>query len=211
LFKEGIFIVLEGIEGSGKGEQIKHLSAYFSERKLPLLTTWEPGGTSLGKRIREILLFGPPISAEAELFLYLSDRAQHVREVIIPALKEGKIVICDRYYPSTLAYQGYGRGLDIEKIKKMNQWATQGLEPQVIILIDVPVEVAIRRIQRRSLDRLEREEISFHEKVRNGYLLLAAKEQDKYLVIDGQKTPEEVFQEIISGLKEKIPAFSNLL
>lgn len=211
LFDAGIFIVLEGIEGSGKSLQLKQLSVYLSEKGTSPLITWEPGGTSAGRKIRNLLLFGPSLAPETELLLYLSDRAQHVKEVITPALQEGKIVICDRYYPSTLAYQGYGRGLKVQEIIRMNLWATGGLEPHLIILIDLPIELALERIQGRNLDRLEKEEIAFHRRVRNGYITLAKENPERYIIVDGRRRPEEVFQVILSGLRERVPQLSSFL
>jgi len=207
----GLFIVFEGVEGSGKTLQLKLLARYLRKRGIEPLVTREPGGTRLGEGIRRLLLEDGDPSPEAELFLYLADRAQHVKEVIRPALRKGRMVLCDRYYPSTLAYQGYGRGLDLAFVEGANDRATGGLKPHLVVLLDLPVEVALRRIRKRFLDRMEQEAFSFHEKVRRGFLAQARGEPGLFLVIDGTRRPEEVFQEVLECIGARFPEKAPLL
>ena len=207
----GFFLVFEGIEGSGKTLQLELLARYLRERGIEPLVTREPGGTKLGEGIRRLLLKDGEPSPHTELFLYLADRAQHVEEVIRPALREGRIVLCDRYYPSTLAYQGYARGLDLGFIEKVNAVATGGLKPHMVVLLDLPVDVALKRIGVRSKDRMEREAGPFHEKVRRGFLEQAQREPDLFHVIDGTKRPEEVFQEVLECIESRFPGKVPLL
>ena len=207
----GLFIVFEGIEGSGKTLQLKLLARLLNKKGVEPLVTREPGGTRLGEGIRRLLLKDGDPSPQAELFLYLADRAQHVKEVIRPALREGRTVLCDRYYFSTLAYQGYARGLDLAFVEEVNDRAIEGFKPHLVVLLDLPVGVALRRIRRRSMDRMEQEAFSFHEKVRAGFLAQARREPDLFLVIDGTKRPEEVFQEVLGGMGTRFPEMAPLL
>ncbi len=206
----GFFLVFEGIEGSGKSLQLKFMARHLEARGVEPLVTREPGGTALGQGVRRLLLRdGDPCPA-AELFLYLADRAQHVEEVIKPALDKGKVVLCDRFYPSTLAYQGYGRGLDLGFIGEANERATGGLRPHAVVLLDLPVEEAMARIRGRDLDRMEREALEFHRRVREGFLALAREEPGLFLVVNGTRRPEEVFQEVLDGLSRRFPDMSSL-
>ncbi|GAV22939.1 dTMP kinase [Carboxydothermus pertinax] len=198
----GKFITIEGIEGSGKTTQIKYIEEYLKEKNIPHLITREPGGTVLGKKIRELLLNpGYKVVPEAEILLYLADRAQHVGEKIIPHLEKGVWVISDRYFDSTLAYQGYGRGFDINLLKTFITFATRGLVPDLTILIDVPPEEGLARIKKRGeFDRLEREALEFHRRVREGFLEIA--KDYRFRRVDGQKKPKEIFLEIKRFLEE---------
>ena len=200
------FITFEGGDGSGKTTQLKALESYLTARGKSCLSTREPGGTSLGEHIRQVLLEvgQQPITSATELFLYLADRAQHIHEVIIPALAQGKIVLCDRHTDSTLAYQGYGRGIDRGLLRSLNDIASQGIEPDLTLLFDCPVEIGLSRTAQRqskmtlgrSEDRFEREKIEFHERIRAGFLELARAEPSRFRIIDAAGSVEEVAQEI---------------
>lgn len=203
-----MFITFEGVEGSGKSTQARKLANYFEEKGLPVIFTREPGGTPIAEAIRSILLNKDynRMYYLTELLLYAASRAQHTMELIIPALEEGKVVICDRYYDSTTAYQGYARGLDQEIISQLNGLAAQQLVPQLTFVIDVPVEVGLERIKdkRGDLDRLELEQISFHQKVREGFLILAHANPDRIKVINGVQEETAVFAEILKYLEQKV-------
>lgn len=199
----GKFITFEGIEGSGKSTQVKLLVKYLESRNIPYLSTREPGGTPIAEAIRKILLDPAcfEMLPETELLLYNASRVQHTGELILPALKAGKIVICDRYYDSTYAYQGAARELDTDIIDTLTRYATFDTVPELTILLDLPVEQGLARITARSLDRLEQEDISFHEKVRQQFLFIAKKQASRYLVLDGSKAPEELHNQILRALK----------
>ena len=185
-----MFVVLEGGEGSGKSTQAERLAAWLREQGREVVLTFEPGDTKMGAQMREMLLHGDaPLGAPAELLLMLADRAQHVEEVIRPALARGAVVVCDRYTPSTLAYQGVGRGLGVEVIDRLNEVATQGVEPDVVIVLDVSEEVAAARIPGHQ-DRLERAGAEFHTRVRAAYRDLA--EARGWIIVDGTGTIDEV-------------------
>lgn len=198
----GYFITFEGIEGSGKSTQIKLLVDYLKKQQIPHLATREPGGTPIAETIRKILL--DPLCSEmlpeTELLLYCASRAQHTGELILPALKAGKIVISDRYYDSSYAYQGAARDLDYELIDQLTGFATFHTVPDLTILLDLPVEDGLGRIEHRDLDRLEQEDISFHKKVREQFLSIARKHASRYLVLDALKAPELIHQRIIQAL-----------
>jgi len=209
-YVSGLFLVFEGIEGSGKTLQLDFLARHLRGKGVDLLVTREPGGTSLGRGIRRLLLEDGDPCSMAELFLYLADRAQHVTQVVRPALEAGKTVLSDRYYPSTLAYQGYGRGLDVHFVREASFQATGGLRPHLVVLLDLPVEEAMTRIRGRNLDRMERETLEFHARVREGFLAQAREEPELFLVIDGARRPEEVFQDVLAGLALRFPDLSHL-
>ena len=200
------FITFEGGDGSGKTTQLKTLESYLIARGKSCLSTREPGGTSLGELIRQVLLEvgKQPITSPTELFLYLADRAQHIHEVIIPALEQGKIVLCDRHTDSTLAYQGYGRGIDLGLLRSLNDIASQGIKPDLTLLFDCPAEIGLSRTARRQShtasgrneDRFEREKIEFHERVRAGFLELARAEPNRFRIVDAARSATEVGQEI---------------
>ncbi len=200
----GVFITFEGIEGAGKSTQAKLLYDYLIQKGKQAVLTREPGGTETGKKIRSILLskteeFFP---AKAELFLYEADRNFHIHNVIKPNIEKGKYVICDRYIDSTLAYQGYARGLDLDLVKKMNDIAVEGVYPDITFLIDIPVDISLSRLGGRR-DRIESEDISFHQKLRQGFLKIAQENPERVVVVDGKKGIEDIFEEIKSILEIK--------
>ena len=191
-----LFITFEGGEGCGKSVQAKALYRRLAQLAIPALLTHEPGGTSLGKKLSRWLKWTDSldISPLTELLLFNASRAQLVTKVIRPNLESGKIVICDRYADSTTAYQGYGRGLDLEMVKAINDTATQGLKPDLTILLDMPVEAGLARKRGKRQDRFEQEEIAFHQRVREGYLKLAANEPQRWLVIDATQSKGKIAQ-----------------
>ena len=200
-----LFITFEGVEGSGKTSQIQHLKKYLTQKGIPYRVTREPGGSPIGEKVRKILL--DPEHREmvpaTELLLYEAARAQHVREVLKPLLKKGGIILCDRFCDATLAYQGYGRRIDLKWIARLNRFASQGVKPDVTFLLDCPSVVGLNRaIQRnRTLrqereERFEKEEIQFHHRVRKGYLAIARKEPHRVKVIDTREGEEKVFEKI---------------
>ncbi len=212
--KRGIFISLEGIEGCGKSTQAKLLTQYVSGLGHPVISTREPGGTPIAEKIRGILLDpgNTGMTRTAELLLYLASRAQHVEQLIAPALAEGKIVICERFSDATLAYQGYGRGLDTNLIEKFNRVVTLGLEPDLTFLLDMDVESGLSRAERRakSWDRLERESIEFHNKVRYGYLAIARGSPHRVEVIDASGSIEDVWLKIRRCVDRKLSSWKTL-
>jgi len=199
----------EGGEGSGKSTQVAYLAEQLRQAGYPVLTTRQPGGTVHGQRIRELILTpfaDDTLSQRAELFLYLADRAHHVDTVIRPALAQGQLVLCDRYTDSTLAYQGYGRGLNLQELKLLNQLATGGLQPDLVIWLDLPVEQGQTRIQARAeRDRLEAEALAFHQRVHSGYAALAAENPEHWLHIDAQAAVERVSQVLWQAIQRYLP------
>ncbi len=192
----GKFITFEGADGSGKTTQIEKIKTYLEQRGQKCILTREPGGSDLGNKIREILLhYDGEVDSLCELLLYMADRAQHVKKIIIPALNAGLTVLCDRYTDSSVAYQGYARGLDIERIMELNKIATDGLEPDLTIVFDVETEVAMQRVGEIK-DRLEQEGIEFHKKLRNGYLELSKKFPERIKVINSNLGIDEVFEQV---------------
>ncbi len=195
--KKGLFITFEGIDGCGKSSQIELAAKYLQSKGIDYIKTRDPGGTSLGKKIREILLnYDGDIADMCELFLYLADRAQHIEEKILPALNEGKIVLCDRYVDSTVAYQGYARGLDKEKILELNNIVAKALMPDLTFIFDVSLEVSAARVGEKK-DRLESEGSEFHKNVRKGFLELAEKFGDRIRVIDAERSIEEIAADVL--------------
>ncbi|MER3481030.1 MAG: dTMP kinase [Meiothermus sp.] len=191
----GLFITLEGPEGAGKSTQVRLLTPWLEAQGRGVVATREPGGGGwLGPEIRRLVLMSEPMSPEAEYLLYSADRAEHVRKVIEPGLREGKVVLCDRYLDSSLAYQGYGRGLDLGWLWAVAVGATGGLVPHKTFLLDLPPEVGLARFQGR--DRLEREPLEFHRRVRAGYLELARAEPQRFVVLDAAQSPEAVQAEL---------------
>lgn len=199
------FVSFEGGDGTGKTTQIHALENYLIQQGRSCVVTREPGGTSLGKLIRQVLLevSDHEIAPSTELFLYLADRAQHVNEIIRPALAAGKIVLCDRFTDSTLAYQGYGRGIDLKLLEQFNNVADGAVRPDLTFLLDCPVTVGLGRTNQRPSvegqpreDRFERETINFHEKIRAGFLAMARAEPARFRVIDTTRAAAEVRREI---------------
>jgi dTMP kinase len=193
--EKGLFIVFEGGEGSGKSTQAKALRNQLRKLNFPVVLTHEPGGTLLGNKLRRWLKWGRGVTLQSELLLFLACRSQVVARVIRPALEKGHIVICDRFDASTFAYQGFGRGIDLDFIETLNSFVTDGLQPDLIVLLDLEAEKGMER-KRMRLDCFEREEFAFHRKVRAGYLQLAAADPDRWLVIDAS-LPEQKVREII--------------
>lgn len=189
-----LFITFEGGEGSGKSVQARALYKRLSQLAIPVILTHEPGVTSLGKKIARWLKWAQDmeISPVAELLLFNTSRAQLVAEVIRPGLESGKMVICDRYADSTTAYQSYGRGLDLAAVKAVNEAATQGLTPDLTVLLDIPAGAGLARKKGKRQDRFEQEDISFHQRVREGYLKLAAGEPQRWLVVDASQPKEKI-------------------
>jgi dTMP kinase len=194
------FITFEGGDGTGKTTQIHALESYLTGRGRACRVTREPGGTSLGKLIRQVLLQvgEQEIASTTELFLYLADRAQHINEIIAPSIKAGELVLCDRFTDSTLAYQGYGRGIDPQRLRQLNDIADGGLHPDLTFLLDCPVRLGLERTSQRQTqgDRFEREKVEFHEKVRSGFLEIAHAEPGRFRIIDASRSVQEVSAEI---------------
>jgi dTMP kinase len=204
------FISFEGIEGSGKTTHLRHLARHLRARGRPVVETREPGGTPAGDAIRRLLL-GPdalPLTPLAELFLYCSDRVQHVADVIRPSLAEGRIVLCDRFSDSTIAYQGYGRGLDLDVLRLLDARARDGLWPALTFLLDCRVAEGLARARGRAGpgDRFEREEVAFHERVRAGFLALAAAEPERFCVVDATAQIEAVRARVVAEAERRLEA-----
>ena len=204
-----MFLTVEGIEGAGKSTFIGLLEDELTKRGVDFLHTREPGGCALGRQIRPLLLdASQKVSARAELFLFLADRAQHVSDTIRPALEAGRWVVCDRYADSTIAYQGYGRGMDPEELQKLNDYATDGLWPDITFLLDLPAEVGLRRALARngregltqSEGRFEAEALAFHQRIREGFLLRAARWPERFRVLDAARTPDAVVAQAMEYL-----------
>lgn len=201
--KNGLFITFEGGDGCGKTTQIELLDKYLRGKGFNTLLTREPGAKGLGVKLREILLnYDGEVSPNCESFLFLADRAQHVDCIIKPALEEGKIILCDRHTDSTVAYQGYGRGLDISRIENLNDIATSGLKPDLTIVLDVDVKTSMQRVGKEK-DRMESAGIEFFERVRQGFLEIAKKEPDRVKVINSSDTIENIHKQILE-LVEKL-------
>jgi dTMP kinase len=194
-----MFITFEGPEGSGKSSQLPALASFLKERGCDVVCTREPGGTKIGDQIRQVLVCmeNVELHPRTEILLFQAARAQLVEELILPSLKQGKVVLCDRYGDSTLAYQGYGHGLDQEKLKMMLEFATGGLKPDLTILLDVDVMTGLKRKKAKDeWNRLDAYEISFHERVREGYHHLAAEDKKRWRVVDASQSMEKVQEEI---------------
>ncbi len=202
---QGNLITFEGIDFSGKSVQANFLNETLKDRKLPVLFLREPGGTEISEKIRSVLLDNAnhKMSAMTEVLLYSAARAQMVRESIIPHLEKGFVVICDRYFDSTTAYQGFGRKIDLDFIKKLNSFATEELVPDLTFLIDLDPEIALQR-KKADLDRLEKEDLEFHQRVRNGYLEIARPNTERFVIIDGKQSIEVIQDEIFMEVKSKL-------
>ena len=198
-----LFVTFEGIEGSGKSAHARALAAALRARRHDVVETREPGGTPAGTAIRSLLLGteATPLTPLAELFLYCADRTQHVTEVIRPALAAGRIVVCDRFSDSTIAYQGYGRGLDLEVVRALDARARDGLAPALTLLLDCPVEVGLARARARtgSDDRFERETVAFHERIRAGFRTLATLAPERIVVVDTTADPAAVSEHVLAA------------
>ncbi len=214
-----MFITLEGIEGSGKSTQIFHVFNFLSRLGLKCIMTREPGGTRIGKKIRSILL-DPESSAmnpSAELLLYTADRVQHIQEIILPAIADGGIVLCDRYFDATLAYQGVARGLDMTLIQDLHKLICRNLKPDLTFLLDLPPDAGLMRAWRQlesgsrmdTESRFEKETLAFHERVRAGYLAIAEKEPERFRIIDASQSQDRVQGQIIRILESEVQPFAN--
>lgn len=209
-----MFITFEGIEGSGKSTALTLLAEHLQDRGYSVLCTREPGGSSLGRKLRALLLDArnDNLRSKAELFLFLADRAQHVSEVIRPALDEGQIVLCDRYVDSTLAYQGFGRGMDTDQLITVNDLAIGGLWPHLTLLLDLPIHDGLVRAGKRNQEegiaitegRFESESQEFHHRVRAGYTQLAAENPERFAIVDATLPPDEVLLQCISAVEQRL-------
>jgi dTMP kinase len=202
-----LFVSFEGGEGCGKSTQAKALRKRVSAAGIPVILTHEPGGTPLGSRVRRLLkrVGGADISPLAELLLVNASRAQLVRDMVRPNLARGIMVICDRYTDSTVAYQGYGRGIGFELIQDINYVATQGLLPDLVVLMDVSVEVGLARKRPARPDRFELEDVSFHQRVRQGYLELASADPQRWLMVDATLPEGTIRSKVWQRVKEMLP------
>ncbi len=204
----GLFITFEGTEGSGKTTQLRLLAALLKKYRISHIITREPGGSRLSTQLRRWILnkLDYNLMPRTELLLFLADRAQHVGEVVEPALQQGKVVLCDRYADSTLAYQGGGRGFDMKLLKILNQ-ATSLLKPDLTLLFDLPVEVGLRRALDRGQgkDRMESEGLKFHKAVRRVYLETARQEKSRFIVVNANQSREAIYQEMIEKLIDRLP------
>lgn len=202
----GFLLTLEGPEGGGKSTQAQRLAVALQDAGYAVCATREPGGTSVGETIRRLLLGrdGTALSAWSEALLFTAARAQLIEDVIVPALAAGQVVVCDRFSDSTLAYQGHGRGLDLDLLRGVQAAATHGLKPALTFLLDLPVEEGLHRIPRTSLDRLDREVEAFHDRVRRGYHALAAEEPARWVVVDAQQPTEQLAHAIFETSLERI-------
>ncbi len=200
----GLFITFEGADGCGKTTQLNMLAEYLTEKGFDVVVTREPGAKGLGEKLRDILLnYEGVVSDRCEAFLFLADRAQHVDVIVKPAVALGKIVLCDRHTDSTVAYQGYGRGQDIDRINLLNNIATDGMKPDLTFVFDIDVETSQQRVGAEK-DRMESAGMDFHNRVRQGYLKLAENEPNRIKVIDAKKSIPDIHAEVIKILDNKI-------
>lgn len=206
----GRLISFEGSEGAGKSTQISRLAAHFQKAKRDVVTVREPGGTELGEQIRNIIVHnskGDEMCAETELLLFAAARAQLAREVIAPALIAGKIVLSDRYLDSSTVYQGIARNLAADPVAQINHFAIGNVMPNLTVVIDVPTEVSLKRLKQRASDlpdRMERENVDFYKKVREGYLVLAKGMPERFIVVDGTKSADAIEKKIWSEIKARL-------
>ena len=207
-----MFVTFEGPEGAGKSTALKAVAAKLAEIGRKVVTTREPGAGPLGQRIRQILLEEGSVSVETELLLFLADRANHVETIILPALESGNIVLCDRHADSTIVYQGYGRGLDLDFLREGNKFAAKGLVPDLTFLFDIDPQVGLNRLNileetvfdteanRRDVNRLDREPLEFHTKVRKGFLAIARQEPDRFVILNAEKPSEELAEDALNSI-----------
>ncbi len=209
--RNGVFISFEGSEGSGKSTQIDRLSSRLEKLGHSVTVTREPGGTEIGEEIRHLLKHsssGKEMCPETELLLFAASRAQLVRQIIAPALGEGKVVLCDRFLDSTTVYQGVARKLSKDPVTVINNFAIGDLMPHLTVVLDVPAEVGLERIRHRVSDlpdRMEKENIQFYKSVREGYLVLARSLPERFVLLDGTEAPDTIEQKILNALDERLP------
>lgn len=201
----GLFITFEGVEGAGKSTQIRRAAEWLGERGFAVTITREPGGTALGTRIRTLVLhLDEPVAPAAELLLYAADRAQHMAEIVEPALAAGRVVLCDRHADSLVAYQAFGRGLDRSLVDELNRIATGRRKPDLTIVLDLDPAAGLRRaVARGEPDRLEREDLAFHARVREGFLAIGREEPGRVAVIGGERPPDEVWEDVLAVLQSR--------
>lgn len=212
-----MFITLAGIEGAGKTTQTKNIAGFLDEIKQPYILTREPGGTDIGKKIRSILLDpdSTGLSSKAELLLYAADRAHHIESVILPALRSGMYVVCDRFMDCTTAFQGYGRGIDLSLIERIHDLVLSGLKPDITFLLDIDPESGLKRAlsdiksgeRSEKESRFEQEALEFHKKVREGYLALAEKEPERFVIVDASMNADEIKKTIKNKVIQKKQSF----
>jgi len=204
--RKGAFITFEGIDGCGKSTQLELAAKRLSEQSFPIMVTREPGGTAIAEKIREILI--SPLNSEmvneCELLMYLAARAQHVREKIIPALEQGYVVLCDRFQEATFAYQGFGRNISLDFLKKINSFATGGLLPDLTFVFDISVDLSNERMRKmnKTKDRLELNDRTFYQKISEGYRFLAKTEPQRILLLDGSEPLEKISEQVYCRIKD---------
>lgn len=209
-YSMSLFITFEGPDGAGKSTQISRLCAAFDTRKWPYLLTREPGGTPLAEHFRNQVKHyhaSEPMTVATELLLFAASRSQHVENFIKPNLKKGNIIICDRFADSTTAYQGYGREIELDFVQKLNRFVTQGLVPDVTILLDLDPEIGLHRAaNRESADRMEEAGLAFHKRVRAGFLQIAQKEPNRFIIVDATLPADDIHAQIMEQMKCHLPA-----
>lgn len=200
--KTGLFITFEGIDGCGKTTQINLLKNYLENNGYKVILTREPGAKGLGEKLREILLnYDGEVSSNCESFLFLADRAQHIDTIIKPAIQTGTVVLCDRHTDSTVAYQGYGRNLDLDQIKHLNNIATSGIKPDITFILDIDIETSLTRIG-KGRDRMENSGHEFFERVRNGYIEISKQEPERVKLLNGKDTIDNLNKQIIDSVQK---------
>lgn len=200
----GLFITFEGADGCGKTTQLELLRDYLIKHGYEIVVTREPGAKGLGEKVRDILLnYDGEVSDRCESFLFLADRAQNIDTIVVPAIEQGKIVLCDRHTDSTVAYQGYGRRLDINQINMLNNIATKNIKPDLTFVFDVDVKTSMQRVGNNK-DRMENAGIEFFNRVRDGYLKIAEQEPDRVKIIDSTKAIEDIHEEVLKLFNDKI-------
>jgi dTMP kinase len=198
----GALITVEGVEGSGKSTQCARLAAHLTTRGIEVVLTSEPDGTPLGARIRGLFEAGPTPTPLTQTFLFMAARQEHVTRVIAPALTRGAVVISDRYTDATVAYQGYGQGVDVQTIGELNMLATGGVLPDLTLVLDLDPVVGMRRIRGRALDAFEKMDLAFHRRVREGYLEIAHSDKNRVVVLDAGREPEVLHADVVRAVDE---------